>query len=136
MRRSTKIVRLVPVGVALVVGSLITANSAFANYDDGVKTVGTSFTRESHEYGCAFSGCYFDAHFPLTQTCTKTASSRLRFQRDLQPDQTVRESDNFTTCTNYYWDNFHSEANHAHHMDGKVTSGTGKEHFFYTDTHT
>lgn len=134
MRRSTQLVRLIPIGATLIATSLVYANYAAADYDDGVTVIGTSFTREPHEYYC-LADCWFDAHFPLINTCGKTASSRLRFQRDLLPDETVREYDNFSTCTNFYWDNFHSEAGHGHHLDGKVTSGTGNEHFFYTDTH-
>lgn len=126
---------MIPICAALIGAGLVWAGSAEANYDDGITTVGTDFTREPHEYLCYFSDCYFDAHFPLIYTCGKTASSRLRFQRDLLSDETVREYDNFTGCANWYWNDFHSLANHGHHMDGKVTYRVGQEHVFYTDTH-
>ena len=121
---------------AVTTGVVAFSSGAYANYDDGNTTITTSFTREAHEQYCyADNYCTSDFHFPLISTCTKTASSRVRFQRDALPDETEAEKDNFTTCTNYYWDNFRSESSHGHHMDGKVTSGTGKEHFFFTDEH-
>ena len=134
-RRAGRFLYLFVLATAIAVFGAGAAYAANGNFDDGNTTITTSFTREPSEAYCgSSSGCYFDAHFPLT-TCSKTASSRLRFQRDAQPDATVREKDNFTSCTNYYWDNYRSQDNHGHHMDGAVTSGTGAEHFFYTDTH-
>lgn len=129
---STKIVKAAPVALAVAAASLIFTDTASAlSWDDGVTTVGREYKREPKVMGCHLT-CRFDAHFPLT-TCNKRASERLRFDRLLLPDTTVRSYSNYTSCTNYYWDNFRSVDSHSHHQDAKVATGSGKVHFFYTD---
>jgi hypothetical protein len=122
-------------GLAISGIALSSAASAAGSLDGGVRIVGTSFTRDAREAYCGrSSGCTYDAHFPLdTGSCGKVASARLRFQRDLLPDVTQAAFNNYSSCANYYWNDARSKDNHGHHMDAKVSSGTGKVHFFYTD---
>lgn len=91
--------------------------------------VGTGFTRMPDELFCfEGGGCTSKWDHTLATNCDKIASARIRFQRDLLPDETVRSHYDYTGCDTWGW-TFTQENGHAHHYDGKVTSGSATMNF-------
>ena len=93
-------------------------------------TVGTSWTRQSNDIVC-FQDCgTVDWTHKLNSACYKIAYARLRYVRDLQPDETHASSQALTDCDVHSY-RHGVDAGRPHHQDGRVTYGSAGMTFGY-----